>query len=315
LGGLPLVLANRPTDYDLLARAAIQMVSRFDPWSLPYLALFGLAARRARTPMQLFLGCISLGTFFMANLELVTGFRLLPEHWKYFGNIYAFLQVFSLLPHGWGALRAPWLAAAILAGAASCLQGLAYAAIHFPFQGIPRGHDDALRWLEANAPAESVVLALNPEVVGLVPVFTRSKTTIAFSMPSVSDIPTEENAARLAGALAFLGADRDRFTRECVYNDDRGDRRGLVAGGLKRGTLERGTVKFLVFYLSAAERVRAVWEAARPDPAAPDPDYVWVGEFERDYLPHGFARPGWAPVYTSPSVTIYRPGPAPATTR
>lgn len=305
LGGLPLVLANMPTDYDLLARNGILMSREFDLWSLPYLALFLHALWRARTPMQLFLGSLSLGTFLMANLELVTGFRLQPEHWKYFGNIYVFLYLLALLPHRLGELRAPWASGAVLAAALACLQGLAYAAIHFPFQGIPRGHDDALRWLKANAPAESVVLALNPEVVGLLPVFTNSKTTLAFSLPIVSDVPTADNAARLAGALEFLGVDRERFTRECVYNDDRGDRRALVASGLTRGTLERGSVKFLIFFLSPMERVKALWEAAKP--LVPAPDYVWVGEFEKAYLPKpGFSKPGWAAVYTSPTVTIYK---------
>ncbi|TPW18886.1 MAG: hypothetical protein FD126_3236, partial [Elusimicrobia bacterium] len=96
LGGLPLVLANMPTDPDLLTRNGILMAREFDLRSLPYLALFLHAAWRARTPMQLFLGCLSLGTFFMVNLELVTGFRLQPEHWKYFGNIYVFLYLFAL---------------------------------------------------------------------------------------------------------------------------------------------------------------------------------------------------------------------------
>lgn len=304
LGGVPLVLANSPTDLDLLRRTGILFVREFDLWSLPYLAVFAHAAWRARTPMQLFLGCLSLGTFLMANLELVTGFRLLPEHWKYFGNIYVFLYLFALLPHRWTAPKAPWLAAAALAAAVACLQGLAYAAIHFPFQGLPRGYDQALRWLDANAPAESVVLALNPEVVGLLPVFTKSKTALAFAMPTASDVPTAENAARLAGALEFLGADRERFTKECVFNDAVGDRRALVAGGLARGTLERGSVKFLVFFFTPMETVKELWAAARPTP--PEPDFVWVGAFEKGYLPKGFSRPGWTPAYESDSVTIYR---------
>lgn len=306
LGGLPVMAANWPADPELLARNAIIFAREFHPVSLPYLAFFLHAVWRARTPAELFFGAISLGSFCMTNLELVTGYRLQPEHWWYFGNIYAFLQLAARLPARLGAPRGPWVLASALAVCVAFLQGLAYAAIHFPFQGLPRGIDDGLRWLERNAPPESVVMALNPEVVALTPVFTRSKTTLSFGLPIVSDFPTAANAARLAGAVEFLGVDRARLTDECVTNLDRGDRRELVASGLKRGTLECGALKFLVFFELPLARTMELWEAARPDPSVPDPDFVWVGPFERRYMKGPFARTGYAAAYESPELTIYR---------
>jgi hypothetical protein len=273
--------------------------------------------RISRTRAEDFFSCMALATAIMVNHSLILGYKLEYHHWMYFGNIFVFLLAVSRLG-AWAGRSRRWVLASGLLALAAFLQGVCYAAIHFPFQGIPKDYDDALCWLQKNTRRDDVVLSLNPEVNGLIPAFTQDKVFFAVGMPHVSDYPSLANSERLFAALGFFGVDRERFIREVLFAPSLYGRRDLVATGLKRGEIERPELYNLLFYGSSASFMRPIimqaearapqacsgeWLAGVEFPVSP-PDYVWVGPWEREYAGRCFS-PG-REVYRNHSVVLYR---------
>ncbi|MDD5627708.1 MAG: hypothetical protein PHU21_01495 [Elusimicrobia bacterium] len=304
---LPFLYYNYPPAADLLLRSGLAPRRQFDPWSLFYAAAFCVGLRGRDRPARWLLACVAAGTFFMVNIELVTGYPLQAEHWKFFGNIYVFLLALSFVPRRAQDRPGLWLGAASALVFAAFLQGLAYAAIHFPFQGLPKDYDEGLAWLQSRTPKDSVVLTLNPEVNALIPAFTHDKVELSYILAVVSDYPLLDNAERLLGGLRLLGADADRFLRDTLWRESPYERRSIVATGLARGEIEKGELYTMMFYMTPRPEARRIMDAAKAAPAELAPDYIWFGGLEQEYAGKGFPKRGqWEEAFRNASVTIYR---------
>lgn len=320
---LPFVYYNHSPSPELVMRA---MGATPGPAALLYIVIFLAGLRWGRTRAELFFSCAALATCVMVNHGLVLGYQLEYHHWMYIGNIFVFLLAVSLLgaSRGGRARPGPWLLAAGVLASAAFLQGVCYAAIHFPFQGLPKDYDGALDWLQSHTRRDDVVLSLNPEVNSLIPAFTPDKVFFPSGMPTVSDYPLLASTERLLAALDFIGADRERFLREVLFAPPLHTRRGILDTGLKRGELEKTEFYKFLYFTTPAPYAHSLVSRAAAAAGAPRacprdwldrlespvsaPDYIWVGSLEREYAGRCFSA-GLTPsreVYRNPSVTIYR---------
>ena len=71
---------------------------------------------------------------------------------------FIFVLALSFLPERLRRRSAIWQGAAAVLALAAFMQGVCYAAIHYPFQGLPREYDQALEWLQRNTQKDAVVL-------------------------------------------------------------------------------------------------------------------------------------------------------------
>ncbi|MBI5241983.1 MAG: hypothetical protein HY926_16035 [Elusimicrobia bacterium] len=324
---LPFLFAHYPPNPEFVLRIMGSPGRQFVPASLVYLAVCVVGLRRGRTAAEDFFSCMSLATAVMVNHSLVLGTRLVYHQWMFFGNIFVFLLLVSL-GRDWlaGRLRPPfWAAASGLLLFVALMQGVCYAAIHFPFQGLPRHYEDALRWLRENSRRDDVVLTLNPEINALVPAYTQDKVFVAQASPHISDYPSLANLERLLAMLDFFDIDRARFLEDVVfrYAPPPATRQELAAVGFQRGEVEKSQLYKYLFFTIPPDYVRALaarapgrmrgagpgdWLAAVEFPVSP-PEFVWVGGMERAFAGRGFARRTEAQlreVYRNPAVAIYR---------
>lgn len=304
---LPYLYCLYPPNREFLVLAGAVFGRHFDWPSLAYLAMAALGWRLRKDPSGLLTACLVAATFVMVNINLVTGYALQPDHWRNIGNIYAFILVLLLLPKALKARPGPWLAlSGVLAGAA-LLQGLSYAAIHYPLQGLPRDYEQALAWLDRRAPKDLEVLALDPEVNMLIPAFTRHKVDLSYGgSSSNSTYPLARGCERLLGILRFFDVDQKAFFAgyKSSYDNPRESHMGL------RRTEAVGFRVMTSLFSHAVLRDSVVNEAlerAAAHPAELQPDYVWFGPVERKYARKRFAAGTWPEVYRNATVTIYAP--------
>ncbi|MFI5360575.1 MAG: hypothetical protein ACHQ49_01295 [Elusimicrobiota bacterium] len=304
---LPFLYFTYPPNPEMLLRNAIAFQREFHPYSVVYLLVFALAVRRygRDKPAELILACESAAMFVMVNIELVTGYSLCPEHWMYFGNIYVFLLAMYFLPARLKSWRTPWLAGAAFLVLVAFLQGISYAAIHFPFQGIPKDYDGAFEWLTRNAPADGVVFTLNPEIDIILPLYTRQRPMLADVIPVVSDYSMVPNSERLAAGMRLLDVDADRFMSESLFHPTDLGRRERVALGMVRGTVEREDLFQILFLSTPVPKAREIMAEALKHPADIVPDYVWWGALERQYAKKPLPPAQWREVYRNGSVVLY----------
>lgn len=309
LVSLPLLYCIYPPDPDLLVRV-VRPGRHFDLNSLVYFAAFVIGLRGRRNPTVLCFTCFAAAIFLMVNIELVTGFPLQSVHWKFIGNIYLFFLAVAFVPRILKCRTRPWLAASALLVLTAFSQSIAYAAIHYPFQGLPKDYDDALVWLNAHTPDNSVVLTINPEIDALIPVFTHNKVVLAYVIPWVSDYPLLQNCQRLVGGLRLLGADVARFIADCFTSpSSKYDRRSMLAMGLRRGEIEKekeGLYELMLLSYMPESTARTLLSQAQNKPMDILPDYIWFGHLEREYAP-GFPRSAkrWRLVYRNRALDIY----------
>jgi len=307
---LPYLYFHYPPERELMVRIGIIFQRTFDPQSIPYLLAFLIGWRYKSKPADLMLAAIGGSMFIMVNIELVTGYMMFSEHWKFLGNIYLFLQVLSFLPDRIKELKTPWLAGCAAAILAVFMQSIVYAGVHFPFSGIPRDYDQAFQWLRRNTPKDSVVFTLNPEVDFLIPAFTENKVFTSCVIPNVSDFPMLQNTQRLLAGLSLLGADKERFLgKEGLFKTAFTERRELVAEGMVRGKVEKPYIYYLLFFLSPQPVARELLAKAAAAKIDLEPDYVWYGVMEKEFAPRPF--PGkqgklWREVYRNQGVALYR---------
>ncbi len=302
--GLPCMYGMFPIDADFAARFISFGHSPF-LWVLPYLIIAYGLIRATSAPLPLFLASILIADFCLLNIRILTGHYISPLNWAYPGNICAFAAASFFLP---GALRGKnrlWRYAATVAISAAFLQGVAFAAIHYPFYGLPKDYDAALTWLKRNTIRDSVVMTLDPEVDGLIPVFTHSKTALAIPLAMVSDFPLAANASRLLAILDFFGVKRDRFLQE-FWEAPPLDRRTMDQVD-RSAEVKLSLMSLTFFHHNPPNRTRRLLdEAARQPAALPDFDYVWSGDFERRYMDPQFAvRRNLKEIYRNPSVVLY----------
>ncbi|MDD5627710.1 MAG: hypothetical protein PHU21_01505, partial [Elusimicrobia bacterium] len=281
---------------------------RFDWTSLAYAAMAALAWRLRKDPSALLLGCLSAAAFLMVNISLVTGYSLQPAHWKYIGNIYVFLLALILLPRRLKDQSRLWLALSGALAGAAFLQGMGYAAIHYPLQGLPRDTEHALEWLDRRAPPDREVIALDPEVNMLIPAFTRHKVGLSYGGASnMSTYPMLKGCARLLGMLRLFDVDPGRFFAE---RRPAGEDPHQFNIGLRRTEAVADRLLLSLFSLAKNDEpaVRDVLARAARAPADLRPDYVWFGPVERKYAGRGFPGRGrWREAYRNATVTIYAP--------
>ena len=309
LVSLPYLAVNYPPAPDMLLKSGLLPRREFHPDSLAYLAAFLLGLRyKSKNPTALFCAALCAATFVMVNIELVTGYPMQPQHWMFFGNIYVFLLALAFVPKSFKRGAKLWRGAAWGLMLAALFQGLSYAAIHYPFQGLPKDYGDALAWLGRNTPKNSEVLTINPEVDALIPAFTRDKVNTAFELAVLSDYPVLKNCERFVAGLKLLGADPKAFFGQCLFHAPHYGRRQVVAMGLPRGRIEKSDVGTLLFYMTPKDRIPVIVAEAEKSPAAIHPDYIWFGVLEKEYARPDFARAErgrWRAAYRNPSVVIY----------
>ena len=309
LVSLPYLAANYPPSADMLLKSGLLPRREFHPDSLAYLAAFLIGLRyKSKNSAALFCAALCAATFVMVNIELVTGYPMQPQHWMFFGNVYAFLLALAFAPEAFKRGARLWRGAAWGLALVALLQAVSYAAIHYPFQGLPRDYADALSWLERNTPKNSEVLTINPEVDALIPAFTHDKVNAAFELAVLSNFPLLQNCERFVAGLKLLGAKPKRFFDECLFHASRYGRRQVVSLGLQRGQIEKGDVGTLLFYMTPPDRIPGIVAEAEKRPADIHPDYIWFGDLERQYARPDFARAArkdWRAVYRNPSVIIY----------
>lgn len=305
----PYLGALYPADPDLLMRSGLEPSRRFDPWSLGYGMIAAAGLRWARTDLERFCAAMSAGTFVMVNIELVLGHPMMPEHWKFFGNIYIFLLAMLRVPASVERREGAWLAGAAALAGIAFLQGVVYAGLHYPFQGLPKRYDEAIAWLRENSPPDAVVFTVNPEVMALLPVYAHQKVVAGFVLPVVSQFPTIENLRRLVGAGREAGLDMERYFRDSVLSSrPANDRRGVVAAALRRGTIEKPDVYQALLCTTPGDRAPGLVAEALARPRETPFDLAWIGHMEREY--GGGRSPfldatRWREVYRNPEVTIY----------
>lgn len=304
---LPFYLVNMGPSRELLLKTNVTFGRHIYWGSLPYLALFAAALRWERAPARLFMACVAGSVGVIMNSQLITGFELQWEHWAFFANIFVFFFVLSYVPERFKARGRAWLAAGALCAALAFLQNMVYASIHYPFQGLPLDKERAAQWLTANTQRESVVLALDPEAVLMIPAYTHNKTGFAHGAPHISDLPLRENARRMREVLRLYGADEEKFFRECIEKKTPLERRATE----RRTQPMEGFVRGMFFHGIETPYMLEVWKDAKASPLK-EPvrtDYVWVGDFERRYLGGDF--PKGSPLeleeaYRGGTVAIYR---------
>jgi hypothetical protein len=322
--GLPFLYFNYPPDPEFVLRGMGSFGRQFVPVSLIYILIFIVGFRFGRTPADRYGACLALATAIMVNHSLFLGYKLVYHHWMYFANIFVFLLFVSLCRDWLAARLRPvfWVLASGALALTALLQGVGYAAIHFPFQGLPRDYEQALGWLQEKTRRDEVVLSLNPETNALIPAFTKDKVFLAQASPHISDYPSRANLERLLAALDFFCVDKTRFLEDVLFKHapPAATRVLLAQAGFQRGEIEATQLYKYLFFTMPPESVRALlpepagrscrgeWLEGLDFPVSP-PDYVWVGRFEEAQAGRGFTQRRSArlrEVYRNPSVAIYR---------
>jgi hypothetical protein len=309
----PFIYGNYPANRELILRGTFSPDAppQIEWFTLTYCFAFLLALRYKRKPAEIVLAAMSLGTCIAIHaISFSAHCRFAPDNWEFIGDIYLFLLAAAFLPAFMKNCVRPWLFIACLLTGVAFFQSFSYAAIHFPFQGLPKDYSDALGWLDRSTARDSEVLTLNPEVNLLIPAYTRDKVSLGVAAPVVSDYPLQKSLARFFGALRLLGVDQERFIKECLSPAPADiNRRSEVATGLYRGEMEKhGALRTMLFYVTPDGYAREIMRRAARQPTALKPDYLWFGHIEKDYARKGFpsADRSWKEVYRNAEVIIYR---------
>lgn len=171
-------------------------------------------------------------------------------------------------------------------------------------QGLPADHERAFAYLNAQSPG-SVVAALSPADVMVLPAYTHAKTLINSGFPLTSDVAVPDVVSRLRLALDLYGVPASAYADAVERNWEHGA--WDSASDLWRGKVNRVARDWQRAPLPYAprEHVLKLLRAAEPHPTA-RVDYVWVGPFESSLgaLP-GLRKLG-PPVFQSLRVSIYR---------
>ncbi len=295
---------------EAMVRAGLIFNRDFNFIALIYLAAFAASVYRFREPMHLFSASILASVFLANNIQLITGYSFFPFLWRTFGNIFFLLILLSIIPRKWLQKEVLWKAGMIGVLSLTTVQSISYGAIHYPFYGMQREQEGALKWISRNVEKDKVVLALNPEVTFLLASHTGAKTFIASGSTPLSDHPSIENVRRLMIGLKLLGIDRNRFLKETVYEPPVAEVRRFW----KRGEVEKDNFVGAYFLFNNSKDLDehlAIIDA-ETDVPMPQLDYVWIGAFERQYLPAEFPEgTDLKEVYSNPRVALYAKGPLP----
>lgn len=202
---------------------------------------------------------------------------------------------------------------------------LRYAITMAPHHALPADHRAALEQLRLRAPTDSVVLALDPSVLALVPALTGCNDYLPHGI--LSPAPAEELAERCALAMAAYGVPVSRLA-PALSSDPGGSYREGVFGALRHDlanwlfhrTLASGGVPPARLRELRARRGSHGPDSYRHLRARYRVDLVWWGPFERStgdaalearLAPYLFIEAGDVRIYRLPAAL---PVTAPATT-
>lgn len=308
--GLPVLpwLLNPPAEF--LAKAGMGPGRQVDWQTVLYLPFLALALRRRPDGVTALFSSLALAVIAVSNASLVTGRLVYAPNWRSYGNVFIFLLAISLLPRRWLDRERLWkgLTAATLAAAVGL--NVLYAGIRYPWHGLPKDQAEALRWLKANAPADSVVATTSFEAVLLIPPFTRSKTLFGNAAPLLSELPLAENVVRTAYAVAVLGGEPKAFFGRVFQAALEPPKPGALRTALDRiaGEFELGYS--VLFGHVPPPDAQGLVERTLADGIPSFPvDYVWVSPFDRLWMATDF--PEASPlklerVFATGGVELYR---------
>ncbi|HVA65681.1 MAG TPA: hypothetical protein VNK24_02000 [Elusimicrobiota bacterium] len=297
---------------EFLDRACVLFTRRPHWEGLLYVACFAaVVLSGVQDAAVLWLGAFLAAAGLVVNSQILTGKDVLFFQNRYYVNIYLLFLILPWLQKKLRLPRAFWKTAGALCLAACFLQSVSYAAIHYPFQGLRRRDAQAMAWLRTHTPEDSVVVALNPEVNLLVPVYTRDKVGFGSALEEVSDVPALTIARRVRAGLFNLGADQAKFYKDVTarYPDY-----GRRESDLREVPLET-FLRTIYFAWIPRPMLARDWRLAGQDEKSYSyrVDYVWVDDFARRYLGPRFPRDSrWrlSKVYDAGGVALYKVGPA-----
>jgi len=299
---------NSTAKKEFLERACVTFTRRPHWEGIVYLACFGaVAASGVQDAAVLWLGAFLAAAGLVVNSQILTGKDVLFFQNRYYVNIFVLFLVLPWLQKKLRLSKTFWTAAGALCLGACFLQGVSYAAIHYPFQGLRRRDAQAMAWLRAHTPEDSVVVALNPEVNLLVPVYTLDKVGFSAALEEVSNVPLRTIAQRMRSALYRLGADQPEFYRDLMAKYPSHDRRD----GDIRAVPPQDFLRTVYFSWIPKPQIARAWSLAGEDQASYSyrADYVWVDDFAKRYLGPRFPRGSrWrlSKVYDKDGVTLYK---------
>jgi hypothetical protein len=280
--------------------------------SILYLSIAALAWWRLRAN-KMAVWCVGLlVTISLAlNASLMTGFQgASTSLWWYLGNTFGALLLLTLLLRQARFQPATWRWLSLTALLLAIPRATDYSILHYQLYAMPRAQEEALAWLNANTPEDSVVAALNPMANMRVATYTHDKTLTSMIFPLTSNISVQENARRLVEDLKLFGVTPKRFVDVGMAPSADWGRR-LWTGQVDVDEHDRSAMLRYFLWLEDPVEFLSNLTAAERDPGRKDyeADFLWVGPYERSLMdknglpgPLGKAKP----VFSNASVSIYR---------
>lgn len=309
--------------------AAIERTRRFYEMSAVHLlvAAFALYERAkdqdaARRLGWLLFAAAQGGAFLCRNLQVVTGFESQPFHFITLGSFFGTWLLLLSVARRLAAVR--WWGPRVTAAALSVLLvwGLANekasAESTYRLFGLPREMEAGLRWLDANAPKDALLLSPSMLVNMAAPIYTSVKTGIQpINAPVLLSFTKEYYVDRAAALLKTCGVDIERFlATRWVTQQERRALDDRVSRAVRREhKVEAGLLEPLLWFYGwsytdpSEERARAgralLRQAfARAETLMP-PYFVWLGPGDRSLLVRPPERSGGVLRFKQGSVEIY----------
>lgn len=310
VASIPWLVYNYPPPADILIRESGVLGRSFNIEGLPYLLIFGAAwFKLRRDPFALLLACAVGAVGAVFEVQLVTGFNVTPGRWHYNGVVFAYVLGAGLLARRANDSR-DWLWAAAFVCALFVGRVTSYAAQRFPYQGLPRDIDQALRFLDEKTPARSAVAVLAPQEAMLIPIYTRQKIVAPSGFLLGCDLPTREIFKRLNLVLGIMDIRKEGLIRRLqapeVFAPELPEWNRKLWLGEADWRL-REWDNFFYFYAQVMPRREFLDLLASLDekPEGADVDYVMVTPFERELMNKGAEKALGEPAYRNATVSIY----------
>ncbi len=324
-----LIAASVPADLrrGSLAVIGVQATRRFNRAALIHPLVAALAAALAlcepsprRRAAYVLLACAQLAAFAAREAQVVFGFAVQPFH--YIPLAGAAGGVLLLLAAADALARAPFWGRKAAAAAGALLLALALgeqlrqARACYRLLGLPPGLEAGLAWLDAHAPADSLVLTPSMEADLAVSLRTRARGWVPTAFPPLASSFTEEGYCRIVGRMiGALDLDADRFLSErFLIPAARDAREARLVEDERRGVLDPAAWESVEWFhplrfddpgpgwvLEDRARIKAFAASAPP---VPRPFYAWIDARDRVYLRRPLAELGGQAVYRAADVEI-----------
>jgi len=223
--GAPMVLV---LILDLRAGPSPEMMRFGAGWTpLPWMRLAGrlgasvlflLIYPRKRPEFPL-VAAMLLAPLLCALVSDLSGLRLQDWHWvlRYWGPwllLMLPILIEALVSRRGSLPRWAWAALAVLVVAYGANKQYRWAEHAAPSHLLAGDRPEGLRWLNQNARADAVVMGLDFDVLGFIPVYTRCNIYMPFSI--LTPAPTEELLQRFAHTCATLGLDQETMLASII---------------------------------------------------------------------------------------------------